>query len=71
MSDLQIKQHKKIEFFKKINEAIKLKIKKISVETGAGEFFKPARKLFDLCGFKHRDHWKIFLETSWQPTEGK
>ena len=35
-----------------INEAIKLKIKKISVETGAGEFFKPARKLFKKCDFK-------------------
>ena len=26
---------------------------------------------FDLCGFKHRDHWKIFLETEWQPAKGK
>ena len=33
-------------------EAKKLNIKRISVETGAGIFFKPARKLFDLCGFK-------------------
>ena len=30
----------------------KLSIKKISLETGAGEFFKPARELFVLCGFK-------------------
>ena len=29
-----------------INEAKKLNIKKLSIETGAGEFFKPARKLF-------------------------
>tara|TARA_B100001057_G_scaffold355687_1_gene357687 strand:+ start:1387 stop:1854 length:468 start_codon:yes stop_codon:yes gene_type:complete len=35
-----------------IDEAKKLKINQISIETGAGEFFKPARKLFDLCGFK-------------------
>tara|TARA_Y100000992_G_scaffold291377_1_gene247739 strand:+ start:830 stop:1297 length:468 start_codon:yes stop_codon:yes gene_type:complete len=35
-----------------INEAKKLGIKKISIETGAGEFFLPARKLFNSCGFK-------------------
>ena len=35
-----------------IDEAKKLSIKKISLETGAGEFFKPARELFILCGFK-------------------
>ena len=35
-----------------IIEAKKLNIKRISIETGAGIFFKPARKLFDLCGFK-------------------
>ena len=35
-----------------IDEAKKLKIKKISIETGAGKFFAPARKLFDNCGFK-------------------
>ena len=35
-----------------INEAKKLKIKKISLETGAGNFFLPARKLFNKCGFK-------------------
>ena len=35
-----------------INEAKKINIKKISIETGAGEFFKPARKLFKQCGFK-------------------
>ena len=35
-----------------IDEAKKLSIKKISLETGAGEFFKHARKLFVLCGFK-------------------
>ena len=35
-----------------IEKAKKLNIKKISLETGAGIFFSPARKLFDLCGFK-------------------
>jgi len=34
------------------DEAKKLNINRISIETGAGIFFKPARKLFDLCGFK-------------------
>ena len=35
-----------------INEAKKLNIKKLSIETGAGDFFKPARKLFNHCGFE-------------------
>tara|TARA_B100001093_G_C26058293_1_gene689373 strand:- start:72 stop:539 length:468 start_codon:yes stop_codon:yes gene_type:complete len=35
-----------------INEAKKLNIKKLSIETGAGSFFAPARKLFDNCGFQ-------------------
>ena len=35
-----------------INEAKKLSIKKLSLETGAGNFFLPARKLFNNCGFK-------------------
>tara|TARA_Y100000768_G_C23594676_1_gene503198 strand:- start:103 stop:570 length:468 start_codon:yes stop_codon:yes gene_type:complete len=35
-----------------INEAKKLNIQRISIETGAGSFFAPARKLFDNCGFK-------------------
>ena len=34
-----------------INEAKKLKIKKLSIETGAGDFFIPARKLFKRTGF--------------------
>ena len=44
-----------------INEAKKLNIKKISIETGAGEFFKPARKLFKQCSFEICDpfaHYK-------------
>ena len=35
-----------------ITEAKKLDIVKLSIETGAGEFFKPARKLFKQSGFK-------------------
>ena len=35
-----------------IFEAKKLNIKRISVETGTGDFFIPARNLFNKCGFK-------------------
>jgi putative acetyltransferase len=35
-----------------INEAKKLSIKRLSLETGSGKFFTPARKLFVKCGFK-------------------
>jgi putative acetyltransferase len=35
-----------------IDEAKKLQIKKLSLETGAGAFFNPARRLFNKCGFK-------------------
>ena len=35
-----------------IKEAVKLNIKQISIETGAGKFFEPARKLFKKCDFK-------------------
>ena len=35
-----------------ISEAKKLRIKRISIETGAGKFFEPARKLFKRCNFK-------------------
>jgi putative acetyltransferase len=35
-----------------IDEAKKLNVKKLSLETGAGIFFNPARKLFNQCGFK-------------------
>ena len=34
-----------------INEAKKLQIKRLSLETGAGDFFIPARKLFKKTGF--------------------
>ena len=45
-----------------IDEAIKLKISKLSIETGAGEFFLPARKLFAKFGFKSCEpfaHYKV------------
>ena len=45
-----------------IEEAIKLNIKKISIETGAGEFFKPARKLFEKCHFKHCEPFAHYKE---------
>ena len=35
-----------------IDKAKKLKIKRLSLETGSGIFFSPARKLFSNCGFK-------------------
>ncbi len=35
-----------------IGVARTLKVKRISIETGAGEFFIPARKLFKNCGFQ-------------------
>ena len=34
-----------------IEEAKRLKIKRLSIETGAGKFFEPARKLFKKCNF--------------------
>ena len=30
-----------------------------------------ARQKFDMCCFGHRDDWKIFLELTHQPTQGK
>jgi|TARA_B100000902_G_scaffold342598_1_gene346780 putative acetyltransferase len=35
-----------------INEAKKLNIKRLSIETGAGKFFESARKLFKKCNFE-------------------
>ena len=40
----------------------KLEIKKLSIETGAGEFFKPARKLFKKCGFEICDPFAHYKE---------
>ena len=45
-----------------INEAKNLKIKKLSLETGAGDFFKPARKLFKKCGFQP---WPLLLSCTY------
>ena len=45
-----------------IEEAKKLKISKLSIETGAGDFFSPARKLFNKFGFKKSEpfaHYKV------------
>ena len=45
-----------------IEEAKKLDIQKLSLETGSGIFFAPARKLFIKCGFKPCDpfaHYKV------------
>ena len=45
-----------------IAEAKELKIKKISIETGSGEFFKSARILFKNFGFKKCEpfsHYKV------------
>ena len=44
-----------------IGEAKKLQIKRVSIETGAGRFFEPARKLFKKCNFETCDpfaHYK-------------
>jgi len=35
-----------------IEEAKKLKINRLSIETGSGKFFEPARKLFKKCNFE-------------------
>ena len=35
-----------------IDQAKQIGIKKLSIETGSGSFFSPARKLFQNCGFK-------------------
>ena len=45
-----------------IAEAKELRIKKISIETGSGEFFKSARNLFKNFGFKKCEpfsHYKV------------
>ena len=34
------------------NKAKELNVKRLSIETGSGGFFAPARKLFNNCGFK-------------------
>ena len=57
VDDLEIEKE---ELVKKI-ELLKLDIQKLSLETGSGIFFAPARKLFTKCGFKPCDpfaHYK-------------
>ena len=49
-----------------IFESKKLDIKRISIETGAGEFFRPARKLFKKCNFLPCEpfaHYKIDINS--------
>ena len=49
-----------------INEAKKLDIERLSIETGAGDFFQSARKLFKLCGFERCEpfaHYKIDINS--------
>ena len=49
-----------------IYEAKKLNIKRISIETGSGKFFEPARKLFEKCKFKPCEpfaHYKVDLNS--------
>ncbi|MDC0216237.1 GNAT family N-acetyltransferase [Candidatus Pelagibacter sp.] len=49
-----------------IYEAKKLGIKKLSLETGAGNFFNPARKLFNNLGFKICEpfsHYKVDINS--------
>ena len=45
-----------------INEAKKLNIRRLSIETGAGDFFIPARKLFKKCGFEICDPFAHYKE---------
>ena len=45
-----------------IDEAKKIGIKKLSVETGTGEFFLPARKLFQKFGFKKCEPFAHYKE---------
>ena len=45
-----------------INEAKKLKIQRLSIETGAGDFFIPARKLFKSSGFTECEPFAHYKE---------
>ncbi|MDA9599895.1 GNAT family N-acetyltransferase [Candidatus Pelagibacter sp.] len=49
-----------------INEAKKLDILRLSIETGAGDFFMPARKLFKNSGFETCEpfaHYKVDINS--------
>tara|TARA_B110000971_G_C19646274_1_gene335731 strand:- start:93 stop:560 length:468 start_codon:yes stop_codon:yes gene_type:complete len=51
-----------------INEAKRLNIKRLSLETGAGDFFLTARKLFNKCGFetcKPFSHYKEDINSTY------
>ena len=48
--------------FHLIEEAKKLKIKKISIETGSGNFFKSARELFKKFGFEPCEPFAHYTE---------
>ena len=45
-----------------ILESKRLGLKKLSVETGTGNFFLPARKLFIKCGFQHCGPFAHYIE---------
>tara|TARA_B100000767_G_scaffold85695_1_gene82382 strand:- start:111 stop:578 length:468 start_codon:yes stop_codon:yes gene_type:complete len=45
-----------------IDEAKKLNIKRLSLETGAGDFFSVARKLFNKCGFRPCEPFSHYKE---------
>ena len=45
-----------------IEEAKKLDIQKLSLETGSGNFFIPARELFIKCGFKVCDPFSHYVK---------
>ena len=45
-----------------IYEAKKLKIKRLSIETGAGDFFIPARKLFKKTGFAECEPFAHYIK---------
>ena len=45
-----------------ISEAKRLKIKRLSIETGAGDFFLPARKLFEKCEFAVCEPFAHYVE---------
>ena len=45
-----------------VDEAKKLGIKRISLETGAGKFFEPARKLFKKCNFEPCKPFSHYME---------
>ena len=64
--EIKVMELKVIEYL--INEAKRLDIKRISIETGAGKFFEPARKCFKKCNFEpcepfahYKEGYKLYL----------